>query len=98
MTKKAYKEKRNNSRLVCDERIELRSKDNAITTGRLRDLGVNSLYMYTCDKHADTFTINEALKVKLKMKQGKTSVSVDLLASVVRTDKEGVAVKFTTYA
>ncbi len=85
---------REHMRLRCDVQVVVETIDHRLITGRLRDIGINSLYLFT-NQEDDNFLIEgEKVSVSVHMHRGENRLTIDMGATVVRLDATGFAVKF----
>lgn len=88
---------RRHLRLHYNAHVELETLDRRYISGKLRDIGLESLYMLTEDRKEDFLVSGEVVKVKVTMRRGKSKLTLDMDAKIVRMDDRGVAVKFNNY-
>lgn len=90
----ALRDDRQHIRLHYNAHVELETLDRKYLSGKLRDIGLNSLYMSTKDRKEDFLVTGEVVKVKVTMRRGKSKLTLDMAAKIVRMDEGGLAVKF----
>lgn len=88
---------RQHLRLHYNANVELETLDRRYLSGKLRDIGLDSLYMFTEDRKEDFLVSGEAVKVKVTMRRGKSKLTLDMDAKIARVDDAGLAVKFNHF-
>jgi len=87
-------DERKRCRLTCDAEVLVETIDHRIVQGRMRDIGMQSLYLYT-DENSDDFLIyGEQVRVKVTMHREGSDLSVELNGIVGRMDDQGFVVRF----
>ena len=85
---------RQHMRLQCNVAVDVETSDHRLISGRMRDIGINSLYFNTDDVQDNFLIEGEKVMVLIHMRRGTNRLMIEIDASVVRIDAIGVAVKF----
>lgn len=81
-------------RVQCSAQVEVETGDRRVVKGRLRDVGLNSLYLFA-DESRDAFLIEgESVKVKVAMQRDNSTLTIELEGQVARMDDFGFVVQF----
>lgn len=91
------KEDRQHLRLHYNADVEVETLDRRFLTGKLRDIGLDSLYMFTRDRKDDFLVTGENVKVKVTMRRGQSKLTLDMDARIARLDENGLALKFNHF-
>lgn len=87
-------DERQRCRLNCKAEVQVETIDHRIVQGQMRDICLQSLYLYT-DENSDDFLIyGEQVRVKITMRRGRSNLSVELDGIVGRMDEQGFVVRF----
>lgn len=87
-------DERQRCRLSCTGEVQVETIDHRIVQGQMRDIGLQSLYLYT-DENSDDFLIyGEQVRVKVTMRWDGSDLSVELNGIVGRMDEQGFVVRF----
>ena len=82
-------------RVYCDAEVEVVTSDRRVVNGKMRDVGLNSLYLYI-DETNQTFLIEgEPVMVKIGMQRDGSNLSIELDGCVSRMDDFGLVVQFS---
>jgi len=88
-------DERQRLRVKCSARVLVETGDRRVVRGRLRDVGLQSLYLFW-DSDADAFLIyGEKVKVKVTMQRDSSSLTIELDGHVARMDDSGFVVQFS---
>lgn len=90
-------EDRQHLRLHYNADVEVETLDRRFLSGKLRDIGLDSLYMFTQNRRDDFLADGENVKVKVTMRRGQSKLTLDIDARVARLDEEGLALKFNHF-
>lgn len=93
----AIKDDRQHLRLHYNADVEIETLDRRYLSGRLRDIGLDSLYMFTKDRQENFLVQGENVKVKVTMRRGHSRLTIDMDARVARVDEKGLALKFSHF-
>jgi hypothetical protein len=88
-------EARDRLRLYYSAPIETWGSDRKIISGRLRDIGIESLYLYAEGQETTDLIYGETVSVKIRMESGKSTLTIEFDACVERMDEEGFFLRFT---
>ena len=88
--------KRKYPRKIYGAWVELQLQESRTILGKLRDINPISLYMYTSKKNRNSLKVGDLLEGKLKIKHKNTSLLFDILSSVIRVDKHGIVLEYTS--
>lgn len=91
------KEDRQHLRLHYNADVEVETLDRRFLAGKLRDIGLDSLYMFTRDRKEDFLVDGENVKVKVTMRRGQSKLTLEIDARVARLDENGLALKFSHF-
>lgn len=86
-------EMRNLLRLKRTAVVQLTASDDRSLVGKLRDISLESLYMYV-DESAGTVGDDETIKVTIFLENEGSDLTISLNGRVIRRDGRGVVVKF----
>ncbi len=83
-------------RVGCNAQVQVQAGDGRTVTGRLRDVGLESLYLFT-DKQTETFMIEgDSVQVKVTMQREGSTLTIETDGQIVRMDDTGFAVRFAS--
>lgn len=89
------KEARQRLRVQCSAGVEVKAGDRRTVRGRMRDVGLQSLYLFT-DEENDAFLIQgESVKVKVTMQRDDSTLTIEIDGRVARMDESGFVVQFS---
>lgn len=89
------KDERQRLRVNCSARVHVETRDRRIIRGRLRDVGMESLYLFF-DSDSEPFLIyGEKVNVKVTMQRDSSSLTIELDGNVARMDDSGFVVQFS---
>lgn len=87
-------DERERCRLSCNAEVQVETLDHRIVQGQMRDIGLQSLYLYT-DENSDDFLIyGEQVRVRVTMHRDGSDLSVEMEGNVGRMDEQGFVVRF----
>lgn len=82
-------------RVYCDAEVEVVTSDRRVAKGQMRDVGLNSLYLFI-DEANETFLIEgEPVMVKIGMQRDGSNLTIELEGCVARMDDFGLVVQFS---
>lgn len=81
-------------RLHREALVEIRSADDRVLEGQLRDISLDSMYMYIDGIVSDFILLDEPVEVDIFLEREGCKLTVSVQGRIVRTDLKGVAVKF----
>lgn len=88
-------EARQRLRVPCSAEVEVQTGDRRTVMGRMRDVGLHSLYLFT-DKKSDAFIIEgEYVKVKMTMQRDSSTLTIESEGRITRMDESGFVVQFS---
>lgn len=82
-------------RVYCDADVRVSTADKRLVKGKMRDVGLNSLYLYADDTENAFLIEGEPVQVTIGMRREGSKLSIDLDGSVARMDDGGFVVQFT---
>lgn len=82
-------------RVRCNAKVHVESGDRRTISGTLRDVCLNSLYLFANDSRDDFFILGENVKVKVIMERDNSTLTIALHGHVARMDDSGFAVRFS---
>lgn len=89
------KDERQRLRVNCNARVLVETGDRRVIRGRLRDVGLQSLYLFL-DSDSEAFLIyGEKVQVKVTMQRDNSSLTIELDGNVTRMDDSGFVVQFS---
>ena len=90
------KDQRQRLRVNCNARVLVETGDRRVIRGQLRDVGLQSLYLFL-DSDSESFLIyGEKVKVKVTMLWDSSTLSMELDGNVTRIDYSGFVVQFSS--
>ena len=90
-------DERGHLRLHYNADVELETSDGKFYPGRLRDIGLDSLYAFIDGGGGEYPAIGETVKVKVTMVRSKSRLTLDMEAKIVRRDEAGLAMRFDQF-
>lgn len=81
-------------RLKRKAEVEVRSEDGRVLEGRLRDISLDSMYMYIDGIVSDFILMDEPVEVTLYLSREGCRLTITVNGAIVRTDRNGIAIKF----
>jgi len=82
-------------RVYCDAEVAVVTGDRRVVKGQMRDVGLNSLYLFI-DEANETFLIEgETVMVKIGMQRDGSNLTIELDGRVSRMDDFGLVVQFS---
>lgn len=81
-------------RLHREALVEIRSGDDRVLEGQLRDISLDSMYMYIDGIVSDFILLEEPVEVNIFLEREGCKLTISVEGRIVRTDRKGVAVKF----
>lgn len=87
-------ESRKRLRLKRNAEVEIRSGNGRILEGRLRDIALDSMYMYIDGVVSDFILFDEPVEVILFLQREGCRLTISVDGKIIRTDRKGVAIKF----
>ena len=90
----SYSEERQRLRLNCSANVQVETVDHRLVKGLLRDVGLHSLYLFTNEESDDYLIYGESVKVRVIMRRGDSTLTIELDGYVARMDEFGFVVKF----
>ena len=91
----AANDARQRLRVYCDAEVEVLTGDRRVARGQMRDVGLNSLYLFV-DETNETFLIEgEPVRVRIGMKRDGSNLTIELEGCVSRMDDFGFVVQFS---
>ncbi len=91
-----FKDERTRVRLESHARIEIKTVDQRILHGYLRNIAIDSLFMDSDHTNQDFLILDEKVHVQITIPAGNSSLSITCNAHIARLDGTGVALKFTS--
>lgn len=85
---------RNCLRLRRRARVEIRAAEDRVLEGELRDISLESLYMYIEGLSGDFILLDEPVELTIFLQKEGCKLTISVEGTIVRTDQAGVAVKF----
>lgn len=82
-------------RVNCSAQVRVEADDRRVVTGRLRDVGLNSLYLFSDDGDGAFLLEGEKVKVKVAMQRDSSTLTIELEGTIARMDDSGFVVQFT---
>jgi len=88
------REARRRLRVYCDAQVEVETGAGEVVKGRMRDVCLNSLYLFT-DEGRDAFCLaGEVVRTKITIHRDDSALSVEQEGRVARMDDAGFVVQF----
>lgn len=81
-------------RLKRKAEVQIKSADNRLVTGTLRDISLDSLYVHIEGLGRDFYLLDEPVEAIIYLYRDGSGLTVEVDGTIVRTDEEGIAVKF----
>lgn len=88
-------ESRERLRVYCDADVKVATADKRLVKGKMRDVGLNSLYLYADDADNAFLIEGEPVRVKIAMTRDGSNLTIELEGRVARMDDNGFVVQFT---
>lgn len=82
-------------RVYCDADVKVTTGDRRLVKGKMRDVGLNSLYLFADDTDNAFLIEGEPVKVEIAMSREGSNLTIELDGHVARMDDYGFVVQFT---
>lgn len=87
-------ESRNRLRLRAKADVQLKTADNRLVSGTLRDISLDSLYVHIEGLGRDLYLPEEPVEASIHLSREGSGLTVEVDGTIVRIDDHGIAVKF----
>lgn len=88
-------DERQRVRVSYSAMVHVETGDRREIKGKLRDVGLNSLYLVTDKENNNLLIYGEAVSVKITLQGDSSSLTIELEGSIGRMDDSGFVVQFS---